>query len=402
MRKIIVTVVVLLFAVGCFLLFTKKNSMEFSEPSNATVPEPLEMKVEETLKNMTLEEKIAQMLIIFHKGTEMDEELKRELETYKPGGFILFADNISTFDSTKKLIDDIKNTAHVPMFIAMDEEGGRVQRLKAFTDIQATDVPPMLDLGNTLDPNLAYDVGTLIAEELLALGINLDFAPVLDVIENENSFMGNRSFGTDASIVSKMGLSLGHGLMDTGVIPVYKHFPGHGSTIVDSHYDLPVISKTKEELMEKDLLPFIDAIEEKAPMIMIGHLSVPSISGNTPASLSKELITDLLKEELHYDGLVITDALNMKALTKNYREEEIYEMAILAGVDLLLMPSSSEKAIQSIKTSIMNHVISEDHINESVRKILTLKYRTLTEERQIDKSVIGSVEHQEIIKKITN
>ena len=379
MKKIIVAVAVLLLAVGCFVIFSKKDSEELSKPSDATIPDPLELKVEETLKNMTLEEKIAQMLIIFREGTEMDEELRSELEAYQPGGFILFANNISTVDSTKKLIDDIKETAKIPMFIAIDEEGGSVQRLKALTDVKATDVPPMLNLGNTLDSSLAYDVGVLIAEELLALGVNLDFAPVLDVIENEESFMGNRSFGTDPKLVSQMGISLGMGLIDTGVIPVYKHFPGHGSTMVDSHYDLPVISKTKEELMKKDLLPFIDAIEKKVPVMMVGHLAVPSISENTPASLSKEMITDLLKEELQYEGLVVTDALNMKALTKNYREEEIYEMAILAGVDILLMPSSSESAIQSIKTSIINNIISEERINESVRKILTLKYQMLSE-----------------------
>ena len=288
------------------------------------------------------------------------------------------------------------------MFIAMDEEGGAVQRLKALTDIQATDVPPMLDLGNTKDLNLAYDVGKVIAEELLALGVNLDFAPVLDVIENEESFMGNRSFGMDPTLVSQMGISLGNGLMDAGVIPVYKHFPGHGSTIVDSHYDLPVITKTKEELMQKDLLPFINAIEKKAPMIMIGHLAIPSISENMPASLSKEIIQDLLKEELHYEGIVITDALNMKALTNQYSEEEIYEMAIVAGADILLMPKSSENAIQVIKNSIVQNGISEDRINESVRKILTIKYQFLSEEKQLDKSIIGSLEHQEIIKKVTN
>ncbi len=402
MKKSILLIVVLLFIGSGILFFLKKNFVDWSEPSDANIPDPMEVKVEETLKNMTLEEKIAQMLIIFHKGTEMDDELKEELETYQPGGFILFANNINTFDSTKKLIDDIKNTAHIPMFIAMDEEGGAVQRLKALTDIQATDVPPMLDLGNTKDLNLAYDVGKVIAEELLALGVNLDFAPVLDVIENEESFMGNRSFGMDPTLVSQMGISLGNGLMDAGVIPVYKHFPGHGSTIVDSHYDLPVITKTKEELMQKDLLPFINAIEKKAPMIMIGHLAIPSISENMPASLSKEIIQDLLKEELHYEGIVITDALNMKALTNQYSEEEIYEMAIVAGADILLMPKSSENAIQVIKNSIVQNGISEDRINESVRKILTIKYQFLSEEKQLDKSIIGSLEHQEIIKKVTN
>ena len=199
-----------------------------------------------------------------------------------------------------------------------------------------------------------------------------------------------------------MGIKLGKGLEDKGVIPVYKHFPGHGSTTTDSHYDLPVINKTKDELMEKELIPFKKAIGEGADIIMIGHLAIPKITNDkTPASLSKVLITDLLKTELNYQGLVVTDALNMGALTNNYKESEIYEMAINAGVDLLLMPKSSTSAMSSIKASIASGKITEDQINNSVRKILTLKYSKLTEDNYLDKSYLASSEHKKIIEKIS-
>jgi beta-N-acetylhexosaminidase len=227
-------------------------------------------------------------------------------------------------------------------------------------------------VGNSNDVSVAYDVGKVIAEELRVFGINMDFAPVIDVYSNlENTVIGKRSFGNDSTLVSKMGIHLAKGLLENGVIPVYKHFPGHGNTSVDSHYFLPIVDKTKDELYSLDLIPFMEAIDKGAEVIMIGHLAVPSITGNeVPASLSKELITRLLKEEMGYNGLVVTDALNMGALTKYYSQEEVYVKAIEAGVDLLLMPSSSRKALSSIRTAIEEGLISEERIDESVKEII--------------------------------
>ena len=181
----------------------------------------------------------------------------------------------------------------------------------------------------------------------------------------------------------------------------YKHFPGHGDTLEDSHNTLPIINKTKEELMEMELKPFIEAIKNDAKIIMVSHLAIPKITNdNTPASLSKVIVTDLLKEELGFDGLVITDALNMKALTNEYTEEEIYMNAINAGVDILLMPDFDIETIDIIKNAILNQEISEERINESVKKILNLKYDLLEEENTYTKEYLGSIEHQEIISKI--
>ncbi len=384
---------------------TNSNSSSSNKPSNSSsnTSKPLTAseKVDRKLKEMTLDEKIGQMLIISVSGTSMTSATKSTLTKYKPGGVILFAYNLGNYNTTIKFIDDMKTTTDIPLIVSIDQEGGKVQRLTAITGKSATNIPPMFSLGKINDTNLTYSVGQVIAEELRVFGFNMDFAPVLDVVTGENSaFIGNRSFGTTSKLVSDMGISFAKGLESKGVIPVYKHFPGHGSTTTDSHYDLPVLSKTKAELYDVDLIPFQNAIQNDAKVIMIGHLAIPNITGDkTPASLSKVLITDLLKKEMGYKGLVITDALNMGALTSNYSEKQIYEMAINAGVDILLMPKSPENAIKYIKQSIKEGKIKESQIDESVRKILMLKYTSLKTDK-LSTSYLGSKEHQTIINKV--
>lgn len=358
--------------------------------------------VEEQINNMSIEEKIGQMLIVTDSSTIADEDLLKKLETIKPGGFILFSDNIESYEQTTKLIEDINSTADIPMFISIDQEGGRVARIKKLSDTEVTTIPAMYKLGLTKDEELAYEVGKVVGEELRALNINMDFAPVLDIYSNpENTVIGDRAFGSTAEIVSNMALSFSQGLESTGVISVYKHFPGHGDTYEDSHNTLPIITKTKEELMELELIPFKDAIEIGADVIMVGHLAVPSITGNSmPASLSKEVITELLKKELGFNGIVITDALNMGALTEQYTEEEIYINAINAGIDILLMPEFDNETIEIILKGVEEGTIKVEEINDSVEKILELKYNKLFQENKYTKDYLGSLEHQEIISKI--
>lgn len=398
MKKILICILLLLVMVtGC----GKKETTDRKNPPKEEKDE-LTLKVENTLNEMTLEEKIGQMLMIFYRSTTVDDNLITTLKDVKPGGFILFSENFKSYTQAKKFVDDINSTSDIPMFISVDQEGGRVQRLKKLEDSPVTIIPSMQSLGNTNDENLSYEVGRVVGEELRVFGVNMDFAPSLDIYSNpQNTVIGNRAFGTTSEVVSKMGLSFANGLKSTGVIPVYKHFPGHGDTKEDSHFTLPVINKTKEELMNMELLPFIEAIKNDAEVMMIGHLAVPSITGdNTPASLSHKLITELLKEELGYSGLVITDALNMKALTNDYSVKEIYVNAINAGVDILLMPSPSRDAVKLIKEAVMNKELTEEQINQSVGKILRLKYKEFQEENKYTKDYLGNEEHQEIISKI--
>ena len=366
----------LIFLVAILLLIVGCNSKE--EEENNMYSDEIDKRVNETMENMTLDEKIGQMIIVSYSSFKMDNTLEKALTEVQPGGFILFDNNISNYNDTLKFIKDIKSKTKIPMFISIDEEGGKIQRLHMLEE-ETTYVPYMYDLGLLDDTEVTYKVGKVLAEELRVFGINMDFAPVIDVYSNpDNTVIGQRSFGEDAHLVSRHGLALSKGLEDNGVISVFKHFPGHGNTSVDSHEALPIVDKTKEELMNLDLIPFVDAINSGVDVIMIGHLAVPSITGdNTPASLSKKLVTDFLKEELEFDGLVVTDALNMKALTNYYKDEEICAKATEAGVDILLMPSTSRNCVKSIKNAINKGTITEERIDESLYRILSVKKRFL-------------------------
>ena len=397
-NKLLVLLLFLLLMVGC------SSKMENDEKEKKDDKKDIDTRVEETISNMTLDEKIGQMITISYRKDSMDSTLKSALEEVKPGGFILFAENMSSYDGTIKLVKEIKATSTIPMFISIDEEGGRVQRLRSLKGVDVTDVPNMYDVGEKNDLDFTYQIGKLIAEELRVIGVNMDYAPDIDVFSNpNNTVIGKRSFGRDKELVAKHGITLAKGLEDNGVIAVYKHFPGHGNTATDSHEALPILDLTKEELENIDVYPFKEAIKNNASVIMIGHLAVPKVTeDNIPASLSKKLITDYLKNELGYNGLVITDALDMGALTKYYPEEEICGRAVEAGVDILLMPSSSRKCLKSVQDAIKKGTVTEEQINESVRKILKLKYEKIekTYNDYLDKSYLGSQEHQEIINKI--
>lgn len=391
MRKLATLLLIISFvciASGCFLIFKPEKAFE-----KMTVDE----KVEYRMKHMTLDEKIAQMLVVYYTSDVVDSNLESILREVKPGGFILMKENITTYDQTKKFVDDVTSNSEIPMIISIDQEGGTVQRLKGISDVEVTNIPDMYDLGKMNDLDLAYEVGKVMAEEMRTIGINVVYAPTLDVYSNElNTVIGKRSFSENPQIVSDMGIRLSKGLEENGIIATFKHFPGHGDTEVDSHVSLPIIQKTYDELSNLELIPFKNAISNDAKIMMIGHIALPQVTGdNTPASLSKTIVTDILKEQLGYQGLVITDALNMGALTKNYSKEEIYTQAIDAGVDLLLMPTGSKEAIELIRKNI-----SEERINESVEKILKFKYTYLDQDNQLDKSYLGSTEHQEVINKI--
>lgn len=382
--------VILAFILALSFCSCKKEANNKTEVSSVVSEvDPFEEKIEELLSSMTLDEKISQMLIV-------EVENRKALPSPAPAGVILFEENFSSCNNTVDFINTLKNQSQHPLIVSVDQEGGSVQRLEKLYFPKATYIPYMYELGKTHDTDLAYQVGRVMAEEMAALGINVAFAPVLDIYSNpENTVIGKRSFGENPDTVSSMAITLAKGLEENGVMPTYKHFPGHGDTEVDSHKALPVISKTKEELYKEELIPFKAAIENDAKIIMVGHIALPLITGdNTPATLSKEIITDLLKTEMGYNGLVITDALNMGALIKNYSDEEIYKMAVEAGNDLLLMPNP-DLAIKVIKENF-----SEERIDSSVRKILTFKYTYLSEPKSFDLSVIGSSIHKEIINKI--
>ena len=332
--------------------------------------------IQQKLDNMTLDEKIGQMITIGIDGYSVDDTAKQLITDKKVGGVILFKNNISDSNQLLQLINDIKginSTNKIPIFISVDQEGGRVNRLPS----EIKSLPSNEIIGNKNDNKLAYDIGKNIGYTLGSFGFNMDFAPVLDVNSNpNNTVIGDRSFSNDKDKVASLGASEINGFKDSNIISVAKHFPGHGDTATDSHYALPIINKTLDELKSVEFVPFKKAIEEKVPAIMVSHILMPQIDANNPASMSKTIITDILRKDLKFDGLIVTDDMTMGAVTNELDITTACINSINAGADLLLVCHGYDNeinVINAIKDAVNNGIISIDTINSSVYKILSLK-----------------------------
>ena len=351
----------------------------------------LDNRINFIVENMTVDEKIGQMIMISTDYTSFNQNLNDQLDDIKPGGVILFSQNIKSEEQLIKFIADLQDNVTIPLFIGVDEEGGRVERFNSIAESPLSQLPSMLDLGNTLDSQLSYQVGQAIASELSYYGVNLNFAPVLDIYSNSNNtVIGNRAFGTTSSQVIKMALPLARGLKSNNIIPVIKHFPGHGDTSEDSHVELPVVRKNLNELKELELQPFQAAINSGVDdAIMVAHIAYPEITGSmVPATLSSLIITDILREDMQFDGVIFTDSIIMKALSTNYTMSEIAVLGVNAGIDVFIAQNKGLELFDAIKTGVETGKIEEKTIDEAVKRVLKLKYKyQLFEEkdyRQVD------------------
>ena len=411
MKKLLVILTILTIATGGTVLILRPWEQKSAEqPASEQITagqtseqtEPKIDKIKEKLDGMTLDEKVSQLIIaqapqataLQATSRTTSEPTIEKLTTAPYGGYILMGDNFRTLAKTREFVEKLQEKAKTPLIITTDQEGGSVQRIQSITDKTPTDIPFMYQVGQTGSPAKAKTIGRVMAEELRTIGINVDAAPDADVYSNPyNTVIGQRSFSSDPEVVAKMSEALASGLEENGVMPIYKHFPGHGNTATDSHSSLPIIESTREDLENVDLVPFKNAIKNDAKIIMVGHIALPSITGdNTPATLSKSLTTNLLRNELGFKGLIMTDGLNMGALTSNYDDTKIYQMAVEAGADLLLLPTDPELAVNTIKENI-----SEERINESVYRILDFKEKYLSNYQYLDASYFGSDEHKQAV-----
>lgn len=346
-----------------------------------TDAEVLDEVVESIISEMTLEEKVAGLFIVTPEAitgvdtaVQAGDGTKKALEQYPVGGLIYFKKNIQSEEQIKKMVENSISYCKYPLFIAVDEEGGKVSRLA--DGLKLDNVGDMADIGSTGDATKAYEAMKTVGTYMTSYGFNLDFAPVADVLTNENNTsIGDRSFGSDVSVVASMVTSAMNGLEETGVTACIKHFPGLGDASDDTHNGLAVIDKSLDELKQTELVPFVSAIENGANMIMIGHMSLPQVVGdNTPATMSKEVISDLLRSELGFNGVVITDAMNMGAITEYYGADEAAIRALKAGADMVLMPENFKLAYEGVIAAVQDGTISEDRINNSLKRVFRIKY----------------------------
>ena len=386
------------------------------------VPVNASSQVEALMAKMTLREKISQLMMMDFRTwnnqnfTTMNPAIKKLIQTYDFGGIILFKENLQSTSQVYKLTSSIQDAAKqsknkIPLFIGTDQEGGIVHRISS-----GCAMPGNMAIGATHNENYAKRAGTLIGKELSALGINTNFAPCVDVNVNPNNpVIGLRSFSDDPQLVSKLANKMIEGLHQNKVLTAIKHYPGHGDTNTDSHTGLPVVNKSKKALVKTDLLPFKN-LSSKTDMVMTAHITYPQIDKSqiqtkkgriyTPATLSSKMI-NILRKDYHYNGVIVTDALNMGAISQYLSPEEAAIKALNAGVDLLLMPiivhgdqdvSSFTHFIDHIEQAVKKKTISIQRINEAVKHVLTLKNKTsLLHHSSIKQAIqsVGSASHHQ-------
>ncbi|MFN8363692.1 MAG: glycoside hydrolase family 3 N-terminal domain-containing protein [Cloacibacterium normanense] len=354
------------------LIFANLSAQYF--PKNA--PKNLEQKAEKyadsLYQQLSLDEKIGQLYIVAlynNRGEEEIQKIRNLVEKEKIGGLILMQDNA---EKHIQLLNEFQGKSKVKMMIGIDGEWGLFQRFPA-----AHKFPWAMTLGAIQDNSLIYEMTSKIAEDCKRMGIYWDFAPVVDVNTNPaNPIIGNRSFGSDINNVIAKGLAYAQGLQDNGVLASMKHFPGHGDTDTDSHLDLPVVSHNLERLNSVELAPFKALLDKKIGGVMVAHLYVPALEKQSgiPASVSYDIITNLLKKSYQYNGLIITDALNMNAVAKKFPAGELDLRAFKAGNDIMLFSQDVPNGKALIKSALEKGEISENRLAESVKKILKTKY----------------------------
>lgn len=346
------------------------------------------------VSDLTLEEKVGQIFVIRPDsidpqystqkkmskrpsiGTrQVNQKIKAAYSKYPAGGFVIFARNIESPEQIKQFNEDLHELGTVRPLIFVDEEGGIVARLANHPEFDLPKVENMAVIGNTKNENLAYETGRTIGEYLQEYNFDVDFAPIADVNTNpKNIVIGKRAFSSDPLVAGKMDVAFLEGLSENKITGCLKHFPGHGDTTTDTHAGYAETIKTWEELLDCEMISFKMGIENDAKMIMTAHISAPNVTGHKlPSTLSYTILTKKLREELGFNGIIITDAMEMGAINKIYKSDEAAIRAFLAGADIILMPYDYKTAYKGFLKAVKSGRISEDRLNQSVERILKLK-----------------------------
>ena len=366
--------------------------------------------IDTMIAEMTIEEKVGQLIMVGFEGTQANEAIEIHIRERFVGGVVLFSRNIQSPQQTAELANELQRLVEatarqIPLFIGIDQEGGWVIRLKE----GATVLPGNMALGATNSTELAERAGEITAVELAAVGVNLNFAPVMDVNNNpDNPVIGRRSFGESPELVSRLGISYIRGLQRNGVLATAKHFPGHGDTTVDSHFELPTVSHDLERIHALELQPFRAAIDADVAAIMTAHIIYPAFDANRPATLSPTILTDLLRKELGFDGLLITDDMEMKAIDDRYRSGEAAVMAVEAGADIVMVlwtPTKQIEVFDALLSAVKSGRISQARLDQSVERILKSK-GTAFDRRFVDvdavETTVGGKAHQQLAQTIAS
>jgi beta-N-acetylhexosaminidase len=354
---------------------------------------------------LTSREKIGQLFMIGFMGTAVTPELAAFIKDYRPGGVILFSRNLESVEQIVELTNDLQQCSpKAPLLIAIDQEGGRVSRLpQGFTIF-----PPCELIGRCNSGELAYAAAATIAKELKAVGINMNMAPVLDVNSNpDNPVIGDRAFGSSPDAVGDMALVTASGLQDNHVVACGKHFPGHGDTNADSHKELPIVEASVERLETVEFPPFRRAAAAGIATMMTAHVLYKALDGSLPATLSPFIITHLLREKMGYDGVVLTDDLEMHAIVDHYGPGDAAVGALLAGCDMLLICKERDReiaAFEAVEKAVASGSIDTARLDRSVTRIQRIKQRYLSPYRPAAiseaKLIAGCRTHQALLQSI--
>jgi beta-N-acetylhexosaminidase len=350
-------------------------------------------------------DKIGQLFMVGFDGTAVSADLAAFIKEYKPGGVILFSRNLESAEQIVELTNNLQDCSpHSPLLISIDQEGGRVSRLpQGFTIFPPCDV-----LGRCNSSELAYAAAATTAKELKAVGINMNMSPVLDVNSNPaNPVIGDRAFGTTPATVCELGLATAGGLQDNRVVACGKHFPGHGDTNADSHKELPVVEASRERLEQIEFPPFRHAAAHGVATMMTAHVLYRALDDQRPATLSPTIIGKFLREELQYNGVVLTDDLEMHAIIDHYGIEEATVQSILAGCDMPLICKDRNRevaAISALDKAVADGTISVERLEQSLARIARLKERFLLPYRPVvisdAKLVVGCRSHRALLHSI--